>query len=81
MEQAIIFNQNLLKKGEYYRMSSTIFDASIIATCVDVDDSILVLEDDDKVLSRIDPATIINLGLQFENVTIHPHDDDELDII
>lgn len=81
MEQAVIFNQNLLKKGEYYRMSSVIFDDVAIVTCDDITEDILVLTSkDDGMISRLNPEDVLHLGLQFENVTIHPHENEELDI-
>lgn len=81
MESAVIFNQNLLQVGEYYHVSSTIFDDEIIATCLGVDNDNLVLEENqDKTISHMGVEDVLHLGMVFENITIHPHDDDELDI-
>lgn len=74
MEQAVIFNQNLLKKGEYYRMSSVLFDGvtivRYIVKCDDITEDILVLtSEDDGMILRLKPEDVLHLGLQFENVT------------
>lgn len=71
---------SIIKKNEYYRISSFVFDETTIAQCIDITEDSIVLRDKDKYTAEITTEDIVDKQLTFENVTIHPHKDYELDI-